>query len=208
MGAQFFLHDTSKNCCQKAFGGTNCQVKDWCAEHNQVKGDETNQGGGGNQGSGSEDSSVFNGGEDDFEGDGTIPWVLGDPPEWKIDDTMAFSGTQSITNIQTTKVSATSTLTLKLNLSTPATFSCKLKLDVAMPFERFSFEVNGEQRNAFYQPADEWFDLLSGIAPGESTLQFRVTNGDMFPNFDRGMNADRYGTGHVWLDQCDISVTS
>jgi len=146
----------------------------------------------------------FDGGMDDFEGDGTIPWILGSPPEWKIDDTMAFSRTHSITNIQSDEVNAIRTLTTKIDLSASATLTCQVYIDVGMPFDMFGFHVNGAKRDVFYKPEDDWITITTGIAPGSNTIQFVVTNGDMFPDFGRGGQEAIYGTGHVWVDQCNI----
>lgn len=229
---QFFFHATGLECCQKTFGGNcdtkdwcgginkvkideaavkaeEAAIKD---KENEIKEaeeaaikdkeNEANQSDDeGDQGTGS-DFVKNDGGMDDFEGGGTIPWILGNPPEWKIEDTMAFSGTHSITNIPSTGLSAASTLTSKIDTSVALTLACKVYVDISMPFDRFSFHVNGVTRNVFYKPEDNWITLTSGIAPGSNTIEFTVTNGDMDPGFDRGNVL--YGTGRVWVDSCNI----
>lgn len=210
---EFLLHSTSHLCCKKAFGGDeDCEVKDWCAE--QTKVDEGNQGddeGGGlgdggdnDEGSEPPESSFvkLDAGEDNFEGDFAMPWDFGDPPEWEIDDSMAFSGYHSLTNIRSNDELATRTLTLKLDMSAASTITCKMKVDISMPFDRFSVALNGRIRSNFYQGKDEWSDLLVALSPGENTIQFIVTNGDLFPKFDRETERETYGSGHVWLDDC------
>lgn len=198
---EFFLHATSEICCQITFG-ENCEITDVCTET-----DEGNLGGGGNQGPESETTTVLTSdGEDDFEGDGTLPWVLGTPPEWEIDENVAFTGTKSMRNIPALEVSAVRSLNLHTNLSTASTLSCKLKLDISMPFDRFSLVVNGVVRMMYLQHEDNWATLTTVINPGENTIEFTVTNSDMFP-FDRSTQA-MFGTGHVWLDACTLHTNS
>lgn len=169
-----------------------------------------NQAGGGNQGPGGGGQEPvdyvpdgpfvdLDGGTDDFEGDGTIPWIFGSPPQWKIVDTEAFSQSHSITNIPSSEFGATSNLSAKINLKTSTTMVCKLKLDMGMPFERLSFHVNGKQQNIFYQRTEDWTTFTSGLPAGEV----------MIPDFDR-MDKDqveRYGTGNAYLDQCNLRKT-
>lgn len=232
--AQFFFHDTGDECCQSTFGGS-CNQRDGCAGINKEKIDEAaaeaaeqvikeeqaikdkeeqaikdkeneaNQPDDGeDQGTGSDSPFVkFDGGMDDFEGDGTIPWILGG---WKIENTKAFDGMFSITNIPvpSTELGAVSTLMTKIDMSASANLACKVYIDISMPFDRFSFHVNGEQRNVFHRPENEWITITSGIAPGSNTIEFQVTKGDMDPGFDRDSTDGRYGTGHVYVDQCNI----
>jgi len=211
---EFLLTSTSHLCCKKAFGGDkDCIVKDWCVE--QTKVDEGNEGDDkeGGQGDGGDDDGSeppesdfvkLDGGEEHFEGEFTMPWDFGDPPEWEIDDSMAHSGYHSVTNIPSKVELATRTLTLKLDLAAASTITCKMMVDISMPFDRFSVFLNGRIRSNIYQGKDEWSDLLVGLAPGENTIQFVVTNGDLFPKFDREAERESYGSGHVWLDDCAI----
>ena len=215
-GNAYFEHDTFETCCQ-IFSGITCIRRDWCEEVNQAKIDEAekaaeevalaNDGsdGGGNDGVGDVTVSM-SGATDDFEGGGSISWNVGDPTEWQIDNTMAYSGTSSITNIPSPDVSATRSLTTKINLSNVGYISCKIKVDVAMPFDYFSFHVNGEQRTTYYKREEGWTTLESNLPVGESTLEFRVTTGDMLPPFDRNEQIEVYGSGHVWIDDCEITV--
>ena len=245
---QFFFYDDGPTCCQKVFGGNpNCGMRDWCAEMNQDKMDESeeraqaalaaeaaaagsaaaaaaaaerekeeaaaaeeenqeNNNNGGYDQVSQGGFVVFNGGKDDFEGGGAIPWLFGSPPEWTIDSSNAYSGQKSVTNIPTKTTSATTSLKLEINIPHPGSISCKAKVDTSMPFDRFSVHINGVQRKVFYQPEQEdWINLATGLAPGDNEIEFRVTNGDMFPDFDRA-EAPRYGTGHVWMDECDIRL--
>jgi hypothetical protein len=73
-----------------------------------------------------------------------------------------------------------------------------------MPFDMFAFDANGERMATYYQRVNEWIPLKAVVEPGENVLEFRVQNGDKFPDFDRSELADVYGTGHVWLDQCSL----
>lgn len=146
-------------------------------------------------------------GKNGFEGSGTLPWVFGDPPEWEIDENVSFTGDRSITNIPSTEAGATRTLTLYTNLSAPSTLSCKLKLDVAMPFDRFSLDVNGARRKTHYYREENWVTLATGLHIGENTIEFTVTYTDKVLPFDRSTEA-RYGTGRVWLDACTVATRS
>ena len=199
--------------CIKMFGGT-CEIKDWCGDLNQAKKDEAAKAAeeAAEQDANTNDEAnnvsfavMFNGGSDDFEGDGKIPWILGSPAQWEVVDNMAYSGTHSITNIPSQVVSATRSLKTKINLSNEGSIECRMKLDIGMPFDRFSFHVNDEQRNVFYQPVEGWATIAADLPSGDNTLEFRVTNGDMFPDFSRE-EMSVYGSGHVWIDQCDIVV--
>lgn len=191
--AHLFLHPTSEICCQKVFGGDpSCQVNDWCAELNQGTKDET-QGsktdgdspGGKGQGSELENpTELTSEGEDDFEGGGTLPWVFGNPPEWEIDEHQPFSGDRSIRNIPSSEVSVTRTLKLYTNLPVASTLSCKLKVDISMPFNRFYLYVNGATRKDYYGPEDDWVALTTGLAKGRNIIEFTVINADMFPPFE------------------------
>lgn len=206
--AQLFLHATSEICCQKVFGGDpSCQVNDWCAKLNQgtkdeAQGGETDEGSlGGNGKQGSEletPTELTSDGEDDFEGGGTLPWVLGNPPEWKIDEHHSFSGDRSIRNIPSSEVSVTRTLKLYTNLPAASTLSCKLKLDISMPFDRFSLNVNGVTRKNYSGPEDDWVTLATELTEGENTVEFTVTNADQSFPFES------VTSGRVWLDACFI----
>lgn len=216
--AEFFFFDDSQTCCQAAFR-KDCKIYDWCGALNQVKiGDnkkaaeaaaaEQAANASNNDSGGSGIAGKFvslTSGSDDFEGDGTIPWIYGSPPEWEIDGKSAFSGKHSVTNIITKKPGATSTLKLEVNLSKPVTFECKLKVEVSMPFDQFSFHVNGDQRKTYYAPGprNEWITLKTGLPPGETTILFQVTNGAKDPGFDRSNNP-RHGSGSVCIDSCKI----
>lgn len=147
----------------------------------------------------------INGGDDDFEGGGSIPWDLGSPPQWKIDNTVASSGSHSMTNIPSTEVKSVHSLKLHMTTTTPGTIMCKIKVNISMPFERFSVHVNGKPRNVYYQPEDKWMNWATGFTPGDNSLEFRITNGDMFPEFDRSQQP-RFGTGHVYVDDCIIRM--
>lgn len=140
----------------------------------------------------------FDGGTDDFDGTGNIPWFLGNPPEWRMRNGF-------MSNIISNELSDVKTLTLKVKLSSPSTLKCTAKLDIAMPFDRFSLSVNGQVRNTYFQQSDDLVQVVNGIAPGDVTIELQVTNGDMFPGFDRSIEP-RYGTGEVQLETCSIET--
>ena len=176
-----------------------CEIIDVCAGIEEEK-----LGGEGNQGSDLETPTVLaSTGEDDFEDGGTFPWVLGNPPEWEIDENVAFSGGTSMTNIPSPVASAAKSLKLHINLPSASALSCKLKVDIAMPFDRFSVVVNGVTRSSYYGRENEWDTLTTWINPGANTIEFTVVNGDMLPPFDRLTQA-KFGTGRVWLDACSL----
>ena len=109
-------------------------------------------------------------GSDDFEGNdrlaASLPWILGNPPQWTIDDTVVYSGTKSIRNFPVTGIGATSDLTLKVTMPDVAVMKCQAKVDVSMPFDMFTLLVNGEQRNSYFQPIENWFLLATGLGQG------------------------------------------
>ena len=205
--------------CHSALSGEkpSCQIKDQCAKLNQDTKDEAQSGGAdggrlggeeGNQGSEFVTLCVLTSdGKDDFEGNSTLSWILGDPPEWEIDENVSFTGDRSITNIPSSVASATRTLTLYTNLSAPLILSCKLKLDVAMPFDIFSLDINGSRRKTYYVREEDWVLLTTGLQKGENTIEFKVTNTDKFVPMDRSAEA-KYGTGSVWLDACTVVTQS
>lgn len=198
----FFFRDTSEACCREILGGGCLGVKDVCGAGG---GGALGQADAGDRGSVVEAGFVeLESGADDFEGFGSLPWLLGSPPEWEIDDAVAFSGSRSITNVPSHDEGASRTMTLKVRVPSRATLECKLRLDVRMPFDMFAFDANGERMATYYQRVNEWIPLKAVVEPGENVLEFRVQNGDKFPDFDRSELADVYGTGHVWLDQCSL----
>ena len=166
---------------------------------------------GGSQGSGADEVgfvTLSDGVSEDFEGlfQFSQPWIVGNPPQWKVDNAESVSGTQSITNVLSKELAATRTLKIKVNLSRPAGFMCKAKVDTSMPFDRFELYVNGEKKKSFYQRQDGWINLSEQLPPGDNEVQFKVVNGDMFPKFERDSMPSKYGTGHVWIDDCFIHI--
>jgi len=74
-----------------------------------------------------------------------------------------------------------------------------------MPWELFYVEVNGEQRNTYYQPSGEWISLVTGFNAGNNDIKFMVKNNDFFVGAPR--NGPEDGSGRVWLDDCEIIPT-
>ena len=180
--SDYFLHDTIEGCCQM-FGGT-CETRDWCAEQNQGK---------------------INGAKLQNEGtfqkyNGIISWNFGSPPEWEVD-----LDTNWMINIPSSETSVTRSLITEVNLPNRGSMICNIKIDISMPFDRFSIIVNGQQVQQYYQRVEEWTSISSDLVAGDNMIEFRVTNGDMFPGFDR-LQMTHYGTGYVSIDQCEIVI--
>lgn len=115
----------------------------------------------------------------------------------------------SITNIPAVGLGSYSDLTLKISVPEWASLRCLAHIDTAMPFENFSLIVNGMRRRQWFHGGDDsrydgWVEILTGFHKGDVTIVFRVQNTDHYAHFDRNGGYGDYGTGHVWLDQCQI----
>jgi len=201
MARAHFFFETPDECCDTRFPEA-CTVVD-------VDASVTNGGGGaGDDGADSEYTTLGPRTIDDFDGEQRgLPFDFGTPvPQWRLDDTVSYSGTSSITNIPWSNTTNTNTadLTLKISLGGKSTVRCMALIDINMPYDFFYLEVNGERRNTFYARLGEWFPLQSGLLPGENTLVFRVEESE----FEHGLGGERdvanLGSGRVWLDDCDV----
>ena len=222
--AEYFLFDTPEKCCDVAFQGDCIDVKDDCNRNNQaLTGDspvtttdatttevvvtttteatdafETTDS--------TEGSSEASSGNlhDDFEGGGTLTWSDYEG-KWRIDDTTAFSGKHSITNIPSSEVMTSTSLTLTVSVPSTSTFKCQMLIDTGMPFDRFSLYVNDELRDNFFTRIPNWTPLVFVVDAGDNVVEFQVNNGAHFPaEINRAEQAAEYGTGRVWLDQCEV----
>merc|ERR1712176_1561827 len=124
----------------------------------------------------------------DFAGpDLVLPFDFGSPPQWELE-----ASTHSLTNKPIAGLGATADLTLQIRVET------------SMPFELFVLIVNGEQRNSFDRVHQGVLVVSTTISQGENTVVFRIKNAA----FDSGMkriDGDQFGTGRVWLEECEIS---
>lgn len=137
---------------------------------------------------------------------GPIPWVVTDPPQWIIDDTVKNEGQSSLRNVAPVGLGASSDLTLHVKLTTTMLINCRAKIDVGMPFDMFQLVVDGTPRMILVQPVEKkWITIATGIPPGDHTIQFRVINNDLEIPIPR--TEKPYGTGFVWLDQCSLLPT-
>lgn len=139
----------------------------------------------------------------------TIPFDLSNQ-QWEITSTKSHSGVHSITNTHNAtsgKAADTAELILKINLPAPTTISCMALIDTSMPFDYFTLVINGHQRNTYHQHhGEEWMRVLTGLDSGENTIVFRVENGGEGVGFlDR--DYDHFGSGSVYLDDCEIGAT-
>merc|ERR1719232_616820 len=145
-------------------------------------------------------------GYESFEGElRTMPFDFGDSPMWRIDNSTSNIGNRSVTNVANNVTGAASDLVLKLSVSSPSTVSCVAKIDTKMPYDHFMILVDGQQRNTYYQQAD-WQNVLTGLDVGNHTVIFRVQNGQVSAsNLPPVRVPERFGTGHVWLDDCQVN---
>mmetsp|Transcript_21488 Transcript_21488/g.45922 ORF Transcript_21488/g.45922 Transcript_21488/m.45922 type:complete len:821 (-) Transcript_21488:312-2774(-) len=195
----YFFFETAEGCCETRFPG-GCTV------------DDVNAGGGidggdGTDGDGPEFAPLGPRTIDDFDGPARgLPFDFGDPRQWTLEAIRSRSGSYSVTNIPSSELGAKADLTLKISVSQPSTVSCMAIVDTSMPYELFYLEIDGQQRNTYHQPEREmgWVQILTGLAPGEHTVVFRVENVD----FVNGLGATRiehFGSGRVWLDDCQVN---
>jgi hypothetical protein len=136
---------------------------------------------------------------DDLDNSHPMPWIFGSPAEWVRDDTHKLAGSGAIMNVLTEEGGDTSTLSLKVRLTGYAMIRCYAFIDIAMPYDSFSMEVNGTPRYVSYSPGSDWIQIATGLAAGESTVSFVVKKPDFFPPGERAK-----GSGHVWLDICEL----
>ena len=139
-------------------------------------------------------------GFDDFDNSRPMPWILGNPEEWVRDDKHTLQGGGSIKNVAPVGTGASSELSLKIRLKEYSLIKCFAYIDVAMPYDSFVLEVNGEIRYASYSPkGSEWVPVTTGLESGENIVTFRVQNPDFIPPGERSR-----GSGFVWLDVCEL----
>lgn len=199
MARQYFFFHTAEDCCEARFPD-DCKV-----ENITAMGLQGEDGGG-------DDEFVSLGPRtiDNFEGNVRgLPFDFGSPnnPQWTLNATVSRSGTQSITNIPMDGLGATADLTLKISVAHPSRLQCEVMIDTSMPYELFYLEVNGVRRNTYHKPDQRrWFTLLTGLEPGKNKIVFRVENAD-FENGIPERVKERFGTGRVWLDDCEVSST-
>jgi hypothetical protein len=137
---------------------------------------------------------------DDFDNSRPMPWILGDPEEWVRDNTHTLQGNGSMRNVAPDGLGASSDLSLKIRLKEYSIIKCYAYIDVAMPYDSFELEVNGEIRYASYSPkGSEWIPVTTGLQDGENVVTFRVQNPDFVPPGQRSK-----GSGFVWLDVCEL----
>ena len=74
-----------------------------------------------------------------------------------------------------------------------------------MPLEYFSLWINGQQRNTYHTKMDGWLNVVTGIMPGENTIVFRVENAAYDVEVGPYRVASTFGTGRVWLDDCEVT---
>jgi len=134
-----------------------------------------------------------------------IPWNYGNPKQWVLDSSKKYSGSKSLVSIKPEGLGETSMLSLRITTTKWSILQCKIWVDTAMPWELFYVEVNGEQRNTYYQPSGEWISLVTGFNAGNNDIKFMVKNNDFFVGAPR--NGPEDGSGRVWLDDCEIIPT-
>lgn len=146
---------------------------------------------------------------EDFDGAApTLPFdYYGKPdPQWRLDDTVSYSGTHSITNIPNDGINTKSDLSLKINVQQSSIVKCQAKIDVSLPYEYFTLIVNGQQRNTYTQKLDGWVPVVTSVLAGGNTIVFRVQN--HHTEVSDGMMGERledhYGSGRVWIDDCEV----
>merc|ERR1739845_96770 len=138
---------------------------------------------------------------DDFAGpDLVLPFDFGSPPQWELE-----ASTHSLTNKPIAGLGATTDLTLRIHVvETSSTIRCTARVETSMPFELFMSIVNGEQRNAFDRVHQGVLVVSTIISQGENTVVFRIENAEFDSGLER-IDGDQFGTGRVWLEQCEIS---
>ena len=197
--AKFFLFETHASCCINSMWPS-CAKRDECAGE-EPAGNDNHGGPGGDDAIKEINESV----REDFEGSSLVlPFQLGSG--WTFDDSYGISGKRSIVNIPSKSTSAEVDLVLRITTTGSGTLTCSAKVDIGMPFDRFSLHVNGQQRNTYFRPEAQIRDLSADISPGENEVIFRITNGHMFPQFSRLNDASAYGTGYVHIDDCNLNI--
>lgn len=127
-----------------------------------------------------------------------VPWI--NSGQWEIDNTFSLLHTSSMKSIKPVGEGASSDLSLKLKLAGWTMLKCQAYVDVSMPHEMFEMSIDGQTRHMNFAPSGGWVEILTGIPPGEHTVQFQVKNADVAPEIPRTI-----GTGQVWLDICDFA---
>ena len=198
--AEFFLFGTYGACCAN-FGWPSCKKRDECAEEQPAGND-------GDSDPNIDDANtvISESVSEDFEGSSLVlPFQLGSG--WTFDDSYGISGKRSIVNIPNELTSVETDLALRITTTSPGALTCSVKVDIGMPFDRFSLHVNGQQRHTYFRPETQILSLRAGILPGENEVIFRITNGRMFPQFERTRDVSVYGTGYVHIDDCNLNMS-
>jgi len=188
---QYYFFDTAEDCCNATEYGEDCNVVDDCPQDNLDNKLGTKKI------------------EDWFQMDYGVTMEIIDS-QWEIDDTVSFTDfphAATLTNIPATGLGATSDLVLKINdVRNLAIMRCTVVIDISMPFESFSLHVNGGQRNTYFQEVEGVIEITTAFHSGNNTIVFRVENSDTDAGFDRTIDSENsYGSGHVWLDNCQIT---
>lgn len=139
-------------------------------------------------------------------GDG-IPWDAGNPPRWQPDEGVVFEGAGSLGSVPGQDPGSAGDLTLKINVPGMAMLRCWARIDVSQPFDSFGVVVDGAMRNQFQSPVRGWMEIFTTIPNGDHTVVFRVQYFEPPPGLDR-LQSEMFGSGRVWLANCEITEVS
>ena len=132
-----------------------------------------------------------------------MPWIFGSPEEWIRDNTHTLQGNGALRNAAPVGKGQSSNLSLKIRTTKYFAIKCYAYVDIAMPYDYLTLEINGEPRDEIYSPRDEWTQIAGGLHPGENIITFAVKNTHYPAYYDK--SGDRLaGSGYVWLDICEL----
>jgi hypothetical protein len=137
---------------------------------------------------------------DDLGNSDPMPWIFGNPKKWIRDDTHTLHGAGALRNAAPPSEEVSYDLSLKIRTTKYFAIKCYAYVDIAMPYDYITLEVNGELREAKYIARTEWIQIAAGLRPGENVITFTVKKPEgHYPDAERIR-----GSGYVWLDICEL----
>jgi hypothetical protein len=195
----YFFYHTAEDCCTKHFGDApSCTIVDVTATTTVAT-----------QAASKEDGYFTPASEymvDSFEtAERSLPFDFGSTAMWELTTEEHHSGSHSLVNVPVDVLGAISSAQLKMHLTEGSTISCMAKIQTSMPYEYFALFVNGQQRNTYAQVIGGWIPVITGLGPGDNTIQFSVVNNSQ-EHYMGEERTSHFGTGRVYLDDCEIKA--